>query len=133
VPGTDRRAIVSSIYGKRLREPSGPPCKLSKRQTAAPLLHHVDADERLERPNQDGRPNTSSLTGDVEAPVITIDEVDVRMKRRTEHRAVARRPAAEGMRRGIVVRQVSLHFNDAPTDGALRRLDAEAEADQPPR
>jgi len=75
--------------------------------------HFVDAGERLEGADQDGASFAFGLTGDIEAIVIAVDEVDVGVPGRSEKNGGAGGVAGGGVGGGIEFSEVGFNFDDA--------------------
>ncbi len=108
-----------------LREPAGAGAEQVRVGEAAALGHQLEADGRLERAHEHRLARAHLGTADdVQAPVDPVRAVDVRAPGRAEHRAVARRQAAEGVARGVDA-VVGLDLDDGSADAGheQRRAD----------
>jgi hypothetical protein len=82
-----------------------------------PLTHHILSFKRRQPTNEHGSSPAFDASHHIEAPVDSVDPVDVRPPRRTEHHGVARcNPGFCGcMGRWIFRSLVGLNFNDDPS------------------
>ena len=67
----------------------GPVAEVPERQPAPALGHDLDAQQRLEGPDQDGAGDALGLADEVEHVVVAVGEVDVRRTGRAVHDGVA--------------------------------------------
>ncbi len=101
----------------KTRRTRGEQAGLTIRRKTAVARHRVKASHWFERAEEDSTGHAIGLTGDVEAVVLAVDGVNVRVTRRTEENDVARRGTAISVGCGIrwiVVRtEVGFNLDDA--------------------
>jgi hypothetical protein len=74
----------------------------------------VDAEERFKGAEKNTSGLAFALTGDIQAVVIAVDEINVSVAGRAEEDGVARGMAGGGVSGGIIGAEVGLDFDDAP-------------------
>src|ERR1700722_1913594 len=79
----------------------------------ASRAHGVEAELRLQRPDQDGFGNAFRLTYHIETPMVAINEIDVTVTGRTPHGAIAFGFAAKCMTARIA-HQIGSCFENSP-------------------
>ena len=113
-------AVEVAVNGECFAQAGGSAAEIEQFVGAAPLSHDLDASERFQSPDENGRGDSAFLRDGVQA-VPRVDRVDVREARRPEHRGVLPRSAAKRMRRGILVRKISFRFDDPPAAESVTR------------
>jgi hypothetical protein len=89
------------------------------RREAAQRAHARGSRDWLERAQQNGRAPAAGLAHHVGAGVHAVAAVGIEMAGGAEHRAIARRLAAVGMRaRVAAISQIGLHLDDPPGEPA---------------
>ena len=122
--GADRERAAQ--LARPVREPA------RVRREGAPRGHQLEPGDGLERADEDGVRLAVAGDDDVESPVHPVDEVDVRVARRPEHRLGAR-GASFGAVCGKVSRAaVGLGLDDAPGGDAFGRVVHEELAEASP-
>src|SRR5690606_40769054 len=113
--GIDRHSGMPEIDAERLAYPPGPRAEQPRRIHATARVHGIEAMERLDRPDQHPGPMALFAADDVEAPVDAVGAIHVYPARWAEHRRVALRASAEGMRSRIIA-IIGLDLHDPPAD-----------------
>ena len=90
----------------------------------------VQAFDDFPGPQEDRARDARTPAYDVDAVVHPVGEVDVDRPRCLEHRRVAGRTPAEGVRSGVCLPAVGLHFAQSHADGPLGGRDGERRAQQ---
>ena len=80
------------------------------------MCHCLQPGERFERAEQDASGAAFTLAGDIQAIVISVNEIDVGVPRWTEQDGVAQGLAAVGMGCGVFVAEVGFDFDDAGSE-----------------
>ena len=115
----DQRAPVEREPDpERLGELAGPRAELALATHPAAGAHLVDAVERLERADQDRRPDALLLRNGVQERMHAVGEVDVGVAGRPEQRPRARREPGEGVA-GRLLHVVALGLDDPPGGPAV--------------
>ncbi len=112
--------IQAAVNIQRLREPTGAATQEAQLFDAPALAHQCDALARLKRANEYRRSGPVRFARNVEAPVHSINVVDIGVKRRPEHRDISRTLPAIRMRRRVAD-QVCFGLYDATAGAALTR------------
>jgi hypothetical protein len=111
----ERRAVEATGDAQRLAQPSRARAQQAWIPHSTPPLHDLEPADGFEGPQEHRRWIAIPHGHRIDAPVHSIDEVDVRRTRRAEERGVAGGlPIAESMRRGVVRSYVCLHLDDSP-------------------
>ena len=114
VRGHQVGAVERAVQAERLAQLGRPAAQVAVAADPGPGgSHRVEAGERGQRPQQHGHALALVAAHDVGAPVHAVGEVHVEAAGRAEHRAVARRHAAEGVAPGIGGAAVGLDLDDA--------------------
>lgn len=75
--------------------------------------HDLQSAERFKGAKEYATGNAIGLTGDVQALMHAVDEVDIRMAGRAEEYGVTRGSACGGVGSGVVLPEISLGFDNA--------------------
>ena len=93
------------------------------KRNAAGASHFFDSRERFERTKEDASGFALGFAGNVQAVVVSVDEVDVGVARRPEEDGVAKSASGGGVGSGVCFAEVSFEFNDAGSEGLTRVAD----------
>jgi hypothetical protein len=120
-----RASVVRERDPERLRQSTRAgrdPALRRPRGQVAQRPHALDSFHRFEGAQQHGRAPAAGLAHHVGADVHAIASVGVETARRSEHRAVARRLAAVGVRAWVgSIAEIGFHLDDPPGEpGAVR-------------
>ena len=91
--------------------------EIEKPVALAVALHKLDALERFERSDENGRGDSGALAHDIEHEVRAIIEKNIGVARGEIHRANTRSRAAKVMSGGVA-RRIGFRFHDAPAEAA---------------
>lgn len=111
------RPVETAIDRECFAQTPGSPAEVAHAGRSAMPLHELDTLERFQRPHEYGGTEVFRFARHVETIIRSVDEIDVRMKRREKHRCVARAPAYKCMR-GRVADFVRFSFDDFTGDSS---------------
>ena len=95
-------------------------------------VKYIHAKFRFDGADEEGLGNSLAVADCVDTEMIPVDEINIGASGRTEHDAVSRRLAAEGMARRVID-QVRLRLHNRPAAKARRRLAHELVTQKPAR